>query len=161
MGPVPQADVFVNDSAYRAHRFQALPNLAITTVVTPYQGSLLSNKSERATGSSFYLEPDTGRTVFYNLSVIATATPTPKPAGSIPLPKVTVMSFPGLSGATAIPQENQSGMATPQAGNNTVTPTPGAKTGITPTAKATPGLTALLCLVCLTLAVVAVKRRKR
>ncbi|HEY3274945.1 MAG TPA: hypothetical protein VGJ92_14330 [Methanocella sp.] len=163
MGPAPQGDVFVNDSAYKAHRLQALPGLVTTIMPIHFGGVLLSNKSVRANGSSFYRNPDTGSIVYFNLSAIATVTPTPqpKPAGSSTLPKVTVIPFPGLSGATAVPQENQSATAKPQPGNSTSTPIPAADTGATPTAKATPGLTALLCLACLTLAAIAVKRHMR
>jgi WD40 repeat protein len=163
MGPVPVGDIFVNDSAYKAHRLQALPNMATTISNVHYRGVLLSNNSVRADGSSFYRDSGTGNIVFFNMSRIATVTPAPtaKQAGSSPLPKVTVIPFPGLSGATAVPQENQTATATPQAGNNKGTPTPGTETGVTPTAKATPGLTAMLCLVCLTLAAVAAKRRTR
>jgi hypothetical protein len=163
MGPAPGGDVFVNDSAYRAHRLQALPSLVTLTSNARIGGVLLSDKSGKSGGTSFYRDQGTGSIVFYNLSLIATPTPTatPKPAGSSPLPKVTIIPFPGLSGATAGPQENQSATATPTAGNDTVTPTPGAGTSTTPTAKATPGLTMLLCLAGLTLAAVAAKRRTR
>jgi hypothetical protein len=162
-GPAPQGDIFVNDSAYRAHRLQALPSLVTKAPSARISGVLLSNNSVKTGGMSFYRDPGTGNIVFYNLSATATATatPTPKPSGSSFLPKVTVMPFPGLPVATAGPQENQPVTATPQSGNDTGTPTPAAGAGNMPTAKPAPGLTALLCLACLTLAAVAAKRRIR
>jgi hypothetical protein len=163
MGPVPQNDVFVNDSAYRAHRLSALASMVGTTSAVKYVGSLVT-KDNNATGSgwsSFTLEPGTGRLVLVNLSGTAPATPTPEPSITVSRPKVTLIPFPELSGATPGPLENQSQSATPQSGNNPGTPTPGTGTGGTPTAKATPGLTLLLCLAGLTLAAVAAKRRTR
>ncbi|MGE5465263.1 MAG: hypothetical protein ACM3PB_00005, partial [Betaproteobacteria bacterium] len=138
MGPVPQGDVFVNDSAYRAHQLQAIHSVVTPISNARYAGILLSNKSSKTGGSSFYRDPGTGSYVFFNMSGTATATPTPKPASSIPLPKVTVIPFPGLSGATTVPQENQSQTVTPQPGNETGTPTPGAGTGATPTPTSKP-----------------------
>ena len=63
-------DIFVNNSAYRPSPSNGAAEPGYNDrCYALYQGSLLSNKSGRATGSSFYLEPGTGRTVFYNLSV--------------------------------------------------------------------------------------------
>jgi Tol biopolymer transport system component len=162
MGPMPQNDVFVNDSAYRAHQLSALPNMAGTLSAVKYLGPLVT-KDNNATGSgwsSFALESGTGRLVLVNLTGTATATPTPKPPGSSPGPKVTLIPFP-MPDVNTGPQENQSQGATPQAGNDTNTPTPGAGTNATPTAKATPGPTALLCLAGLILIALAAKRRTR
>ena len=160
MGPVPQSDVFVNDSAYRAHRFQALPNLAITTCY-PLPGKpavqqireghrviILSRARHR---KGCVLQPERHRHGHADAET----------GRFKPLAKGDGDSVPGVVGSDRCPAGEPDRTATPQAGNDTVTPTPGTETGATPTAKATPGLTALLCLVCLTLAVVAVKRRKR
>ena len=171
MGPVPQTDVFVNNSAYRTHQLQEMPNLAMTISNVRYEGSLLSNKSARASGSSFYLDPDTGMTVFYNLRVTATATPMPKRAGSIPLPKVTMIPFP-LSGVNTGTQENQSQQiatnASPTPGSqpnaSNASPTPGsasASPGTTTEAKPAPGLDAAICLTGLAMVAIAAGRKVR
>ena len=152
MGPVPQNDIFVNDSAYRAHRLGALVSLVGPSSAVKYVGSLVT-KDNNATGSgwsSFTIEPVTGNLVPVDLSGTFTATIIPG-RQYVPGPgKATLAPFPLQSGATPGPQENQSQsatpqVATPQAGNATGTPTPGTGTGATPTTKATPGLTALLC----------------
>jgi hypothetical protein len=157
-GPVPQTDIFVNNSAYRNHQLQALPNLATTIVTVRYEGSLLSNKSAKTGGSSFYLDPDTGKTIFYSLSGIATATPTPKPAGISPLPRVTVIPF-SLPEVDTGPQENQS-----QQNTSTASLTPGsagASPGPATDAKPAPGFEAAICLAGLAIVVLAAGRKVR
>ncbi len=158
MGPVPQTDVFVNNSAYRSHQLQALPNLATTNMIVRYEGSLLSNKSAKTDGSSFYIDPDTRMTVFYNLSVTATATPMPKQAGTSPLPKVTVIPFP-LPGVNTGSQENQS-----QQNASNASPTPasaGASSGPTTDAKPAPGFEAAIFLTGMAIVTLAAMRKKR
>lgn len=168
MGPVPQADVFVNDSAYRAHRLSGLLNMVGTSNAARYVGALVTkeNNASASGWSSFALEPGTGMLVPLDLGSAITATATPAPGQKTPAPgKATIIPFPEMQQVAPGPQGNQSQDQSQQdPGNVTgnVTATPGS-TGNTPmpaaSVTATPGFEAIICLTCLIIATIAVRKK--
>jgi hypothetical protein len=163
MGPDPQGNIFVNDSAYRANRMLALASIIQAPSVSRLSGALEVNKSS-GTDSSFYFDPGLGKTVFVNMSAgSSSATSTPKPGFDLTLPgMVTIRPFPGRSESTPGTQDNQTQNQSQQNTSN-VSATPGS-TGVTPkpaaSATATPGFDVIVCLACLTIVTLVAKRKK-
>jgi hypothetical protein len=165
MGPVPDGNIFVNDSAYRANLMLKLVSMIQAPSVSQLPGALELNKSSPG-DSSFYFDTSLGKTIYVNFSAPgSTAKPTIVPGYDLSFSgAVTIRPFPGdqdasTSGNNQTQQETGNVTATPGSATGTPGPSTGAvatpgSTGDTTkppaaSATATPGFETIACLTCL------------
>ncbi len=146
-----------------------------TPSVSHMAGALDLNKSSPGS-SSFYFDHSLGKIVYVNFSGPgATAKPTIVPGFDLSFSgEVTIRPFPGEPDVTA-PGDNQTqqntGNATATPGSTAGTPGPSGSATLTPDstgnttkpsagATVTPGFEVIICLACITIAMIMARRKK-